>query len=39
MALYGPAGTKRKIGRLRMGREDVIGKDLKELETSKEGVN
>ena len=22
-----------------MGREDVIGKDLKELETSKEGVN
>ena len=33
-----PSRTKRKVGRLRIGLEDVISKDLREMGTSGKGV-
>ena len=39
IVLFGhPSGTKQKAGRPRLGWEDIINKDLKEMETSWEGV-
>ena len=39
IVLFGhPSGATRKAGRPRLGWEDVINKDLKEIETSWEGL-